>query len=308
MRDILDSVRYQSLGSGPVSDPEGTIPSGSSPVDALEGGEGGPPACRLPRPPRTREWSRAYDAGPTAAIKLETFRRIIAFSREVYLANDFVSFAQLVDALGVAAAAREADTVYTLLASNPVMVDGAPLFSAAHQNLMPGATLDATSLATACAALTAQTDVNGNALHLSPRFLTTGVDLAPEARALTVPTMPTTGAAEAGALTPIVEPRITDRSWYVTASPSEAATLVTVHLSAEPSPTLEARDGVGYRQPRVQGSRGLRRRRRGLARDGEDAAGTVSRALDAHARVHANVPRPRARLRLPHSGRSAASE
>jgi hypothetical protein len=50
-------------------------------------------------------------------------------------------------------------------------------------------------------------------------------------------------AAAAAALTPIVEPRITDRSWYVTASPTEAATIITAQLSGQSGPVLQARAG-----------------------------------------------------------------
>ena len=62
----------------------------------------------------------------------------------------------------------ESDAVYDLLVSNPKMADGFALFSTQHANLMTPAALDATSLATATAALAAQT-AGGHALHLRAR-------------------------------------------------------------------------------------------------------------------------------------------
>src|SRR5262245_61277241 len=63
-------------------------------------------------------------------------RRRTARPREMVLRDDVPTFGQLQPALGVAAAQVEADVVYDLLAANPGMPDGQPLFSAAHGNLM----------------------------------------------------------------------------------------------------------------------------------------------------------------------------
>jgi hypothetical protein len=61
------------------------------------------------------------------------------------LRDDVTALAQLIQALGVAAAACESAAVYDLLTANPIMPHGQPLFSAAHGNLMAAAALTADS-------------------------------------------------------------------------------------------------------------------------------------------------------------------
>ncbi|HKA28012.1 MAG TPA: hypothetical protein VKH82_01460 [Candidatus Binatia bacterium] len=192
--------------------------------------------------PEQGEFTRAFSAGPVASITLVTFGRIVGLTREAVLANDLVGFSELVTALAAAAASLEADAVYALLATNPPLADGQPLFSAAHGNLLSPAPLTRDSLAAATAAMGAQTAASGAALHLVPRYLIVGSDLGQTARELVVPSTPPTGAEEPGALAVIVEPRITNGGWYLAASPSTIPTIATAHLTREPGPTLDVRD------------------------------------------------------------------
>jgi adenylate cyclase len=191
--------------------------------------------------PEHGEYTRHGPTGPAAPLHVVTYGRIIALTREAVLANDLLSFSRLTEMLGVAAAALESDVVYAILTGNPVMVDGQPLFSPDHQNLMPGAALSADSLAAATAALAAQA-VDGTALHLVARYLLVGTALGPQARALAMATTPFDATPDAGTLAVIQDDRIPGTDWYVAADPRQRDTLVTAHLSTSPAPELLARD------------------------------------------------------------------
>ena len=190
---------------------------------------------------------------PGEPIRLRSFARILGLTREMVLNSDLVSFAALVDALGVSAAAMESDVVYGILTSNPPLADGQALFSPAHHNTMPAAALTAASLGAACAALAAQTAASGAPLHLVGRYLLTSVADGPVARELAVKQTPPGAGAEAGVLQVLVDDRIPTGQWYVLADPTaQRALMVTAHLDAEPTPVLDARDhwAIGAREYR----------------------------------------------------------
>lgn len=134
--------------------------------------------------PEHAEFAHHGALGPTAALRLMTYGRQVTVTRQAVLADDMLTFGQLQQALGVAAAACESDAVYNLLTSNPTMADGNALFSVAHGNLMAAADLTAASLATASAALAAQTTADGRALHLAAKYLVVGTLLGAETRQL----------------------------------------------------------------------------------------------------------------------------
>src|SRR5262249_3233372 len=124
------------------------------------------------------EYAAGSPFGPTAPLRLTNFGRIVTYTREAVLRDDVGTFGQLLQALGRAAADAEADQVYGLLAANPTMPDGQPLFSAGHGNLLAAAALDAGSLATAASTLAA------NSQHGRPAYLLVGTADGPTARRL----------------------------------------------------------------------------------------------------------------------------
>ena len=161
---------------------------------------------------------------------------MVQFTRQALLRDDMAAFSELQSALGVAAASVENAATYDLLNSNPTMADGQPLFSAAHKNLMPAKALDAASLATACAALAA------NSKHGRPAFLLVGTADGPTARNLvTIQTPPNAGEAS-GVLQVVQDDRIAG-AFYVTCDPRERPTLVTAHLAGIDGPELLSQDG-----------------------------------------------------------------
>jgi hypothetical protein len=185
--------------------------------------------------PEHGEYVAGWPFGPTTPVRLAKYGRTVDFTEQALLRDDVAEFGQLQQALGVAAAQVENDVVYDLLTSNPTLPDGQPLFSAAHQNLLPAAALDAASLAAACTRLAA------NSAHGRPAFLLVGTALGPQARELAVKQTPPNAGEASGVLEVIQDDRITG-GWYVTCDPHERPTLVTAHLAMADGPELLSRD------------------------------------------------------------------
>jgi len=189
--------------------------------------------------PEHAEYTHHGALGPTAALRLVTYGRQVTFTRQAVLADDMLTFGQLQQALGVAAAACESDAVYDLLVSNPTMPDGQPLFSVGHGNVMAAADLTAATLATASAALAGQTTAGGRALHLRRRYLVVGTLLAGAARALVTSQTPVNTSPD-DELVVVEDGRIPNKSWYLVTD--QWSTIATAHL-ATGGPELLAMDG-----------------------------------------------------------------
>jgi hypothetical protein len=186
--------------------------------------------------PEHAEYVAGSPFGPAVAVRLTKFGRVVQCTGEMVLRDDVAGLGQLQQALGVAAASVENDVVYDLLAANPVMADGQPVFSAAHGNVMTAAALSAASLATACAALAT------NSGHGRPAYLLVGTADGPTARTLVTQQTPPNAGDASGVLEVVQDDRITG-AWYVTCDPHERPTLVTAHLSGIDGPELLAQDG-----------------------------------------------------------------
>ena len=98
------------------------------------------------------------------AYKIETFGRIFSVSRQAQVNDAIGALADLPRTLGTSAAALEADVLANVLNSNPVMSDGQPVFSAAHNNVGTPADISLDSLSEARTAMRRQTGPGGE-LH-----------------------------------------------------------------------------------------------------------------------------------------------
>ena len=185
--------------------------------------------------PEHAEYVAGSPFGPAVPVRLVKYGRVVNYTREAVLRDDVASFGQMQQALGTAAAAAENDAVYDLVRANPTMADGQPVFSAAHGNLMTAAALSAASLATASAALAA------NSKHGRPAFLLVGTADGPTARTLVTQQTPPDAGDASGVLEVVQDDRITG-AWYVTCDPGERATLVTAHLASVGGPELLVQD------------------------------------------------------------------
>jgi hypothetical protein len=185
-----------------------------------------------------------------ATAQLAKYGRVIAFTREALINDDIGFFERIPAFFANAAAAMESEIVYGILTGNPPLADGQPLFSTAHNNLMTAAPITITSVNAARMAMVNQTAPDGQFLSLLPRFLICGPQQELSALQFLQP-ITIVGAAQNlilgayQALQLIVEPRITDASWYLAASPDQIDTIEYDYLdgAAGGGPTLETREG-----------------------------------------------------------------
>jgi hypothetical protein len=191
--------------------------------------------------------------------QLQTWGRILALTRQALVNDDLGAFTRLAGQFGYAAAAMEGDVVYGVLTGNPVMGDGNALFSAAHKNLASAAGIDLASMTAARQLMAAQKSSDGQPLGLTPMFLVCGPLLETTALQFTSSTIVPTAPGGVvppyfKTLTVVVDPRITDASWYLAASPDQVDTIEYAYLEGAPEggPTLDSRvswdiDGIEYR-------------------------------------------------------------
>jgi HK97 family phage prohead protease len=183
------------------------------------------------------------------SYSLDTYASQFAISRKALINDDLGAFRDWGQTAGRMAAETEANLLLTLLLSNPTMgEDSTALFHADHSNLAgtPG-TIAIASLDTARQALRNMTALDGTTpINATPKFLIVGPALETTAEqvlaaiyAATVDDVnPFTGK-----LTLLVEPRITDSSWYLFADPAVLPVLEYSYLSSAQGPQMSSREG-----------------------------------------------------------------
>jgi hypothetical protein len=195
------------------------------------------------------EYKRGSLPSRAEPIQLETWGKILPFSRQAMVNDDLGLMARIPQLFGHSAATMEGDVVYGVLTSNPVMSDGNALFSAAHGNVGTASAITVASMEEARRLMRVQTSPEGAPLNLEPKFLIVGPVKEVEALQLTAATVvPTTlGTAIPVALKSVevvVDSRIQGTNWYLAASPLACDTLEYARLAGtDEGPTLEARDG-----------------------------------------------------------------
>ncbi|WP_338134897.1 prohead protease/major capsid protein fusion protein [Paenibacillus alvei] len=179
-----------------------------------------------------------------------TYSKRWGFTRESFI-NDDLSMINRVPRAYVAAAKRGLNRlVYKMLATNPVIFDGKPLFDAAHKNM--GTILDVPNEATMNEARTAmrlQKAIRGLAtLNLTPKYML--VPAALETAATKFIYSPTDMAQGNSAVinvfrnstTLIVDAELdaySPTAWYLSADPSAVDTVEVTYLRGREEPTLE---------------------------------------------------------------------
>ena len=205
---------------------------------------------RLLKVPEHAEYTRGSMAATAQPIQLETWGRILAFTRQAMVNDDVGLFQRIPQMFGNSAAQVESDAVYGILTGNPPLSDGQPLFSAAHGNLMPAGVINLANVSAARQAMMNQKAPDGQFLSIIPRYLIVGPQQEMYAAQFLVPV---TIVGQQTDITPrtfqnlelIVEPRITDVSWYLAASPAQVDTIEYAYLEGGPQggPLLETREG-----------------------------------------------------------------
>lgn len=170
--------------------------------------------------------------------------------------DDVHLLGDLTAAFGRAAAQTEADILVDLVTSNPKMADGDPVFDADRGNIGTPGPLSITTLSAARLAMRKRTGRDGaNFINVTPKYLvmspeleTTAEQLLAQIAAATVDTVnPWTGK-----LTPLVDPRLPEGTFYLFADPAVAPALQYAYLAGAEGVQVQRREmwdqlGVGYR-------------------------------------------------------------
>ena len=183
--------------------------------------------------------------------QLVKYGRKIGITWESIVNDDLSAFTRLPQAFASKAAQKQSDIVYNILLNNPVMADGSALFHAAdHKNYITssGTVLSETNLDVAFQKFREQKSMEGDFLNLSPQFLIVGPKNEVKANKLTstafVPaTQANIAQPQFTGLRVIVDPRVTDYAWFLSASPSMVDTIEYAFLDGEPELFTEQREG-----------------------------------------------------------------
>ncbi len=176
--------------------------------------------------------------------------QIISITWETIINDDLNAFDRIPMAMGQEAAQVESDVVWAILLSNPLMSDGKTLFHADHGNLGTAADISIDSLQAGRTRMRTQKSVNGRFLNNAPSFLIAGPLKEQKANQFTSSNYV---AAKNGdinpdynrSLTPIIEGRITDNSWFLSADPNAQSidTIEAAHLAGHEGLQTEQRQG-----------------------------------------------------------------
>lgn len=188
-----------------------------------------------------------YDSAST--FKLATFGKIIQLSRQSLINDDTAAFTRLPQSMGAASRRLEADMVFQLLTTNPVLGDGNALFSVEHSNQGASLPMTLAGLAAARSAMRKQKGVAGLAhLDPQPKFLVVPVALETDAEQLLASLVDpargnnTPNSEFIRGLTLVADPRLDDAStttWYLAADPRQIEGILRAYLSGQPRPYLE---------------------------------------------------------------------
>ena len=109
----------------------------------------------------------------TAKNQLETYGKKFCLTRKMVINDDLGAFMKVPTAMGNRAARLIDQLFFSRLLKNPVQSDGKALFSAAHKNLLTGATsaLSTESLKKAIQLFLDQVDADGQPISVEPKFL-----------------------------------------------------------------------------------------------------------------------------------------
>ena len=108
-----------------------------------------------------------------AVNQLDTYAKKFCLTRKMIINDDLGAFLKVPTAMGNRAARLVDQLFFQRLLANPTMVDGKPLFSSNHKNLLTGANsaLSADSLKKAIKVFLDQTDADGQPVSVEPTIL-----------------------------------------------------------------------------------------------------------------------------------------
>ncbi len=192
---------------------------------------------------------------------LATFGRSFGMTRQAFINDDIGLLTRAPEAYVRAAGRGINRLVYLMLGANPIIFDGAQLFTvgAPHNNLAAqGAAIGVNSVGAGRAAMRTQRNLRGNeVLNIGPRFLIVPAARETEAQqflsATLIPTQqnavnPFVGTLELVAdaeLDALVIPPAAF-PWFLAASPADIDTIEVTYLNGDDMPKLESQVGFDF--------------------------------------------------------------
>lgn len=205
-------------------------------------------ASRLERVREGGEYKYGTLPEEGSEIRAEKWGKIIAYTWEMMVNDDLGAFDRLPVALANSAKQTESDVVWDLFLTDRKWSDGVNLFASGHGNL--AGTASAISIASLQAARTSMRTQKGidkkTFINVEPKFLVVGPlnELAAyqlTSSAYTPINNATINPIYNSQLVVIVEPRITDYSWFLIGSNAE--TFEYGYLDGEGGMTTDTREG-----------------------------------------------------------------
>lgn len=196
------------------------------------------------------EFKQASVSDGKETYSLSTYGEIISITRQTIINDDLSAFGRIPSQMGAAAARLESDIVYAILTGNPNMADGNALFSVAHGNLTDALLLNyhatLNHFKQFVKMFRTQKQLKGSPMALYPKFLIVGPELEVDAKRMLLPIQgdsATTANIFAGSTSLIVDPRITDSSYYGAESPNVIDTIEFAYLTGEEGPQITTQNG-----------------------------------------------------------------
>lgn len=187
------------------------------------------------------------DDGAPEKYSLSKYGKIININDEVIINDDLSAFTRVPSLFGASAARLETKLVYSVLMNNDVMSDGKKLFDKIHKNIADkGATISDEALSFGRRCLREQ-KFGEDFLNLTPKFLVVGTSMETVAKKYLATNVFAPNAESintfSGSLEPIVDPNITDNSWYLIAPPSMIDTIEVGYLEGVNGPEISQQRG-----------------------------------------------------------------
>jgi hypothetical protein len=204
--------------------------------------------------PEHGEYEHGQFLDENETIQLATYGKLFSISRQAIINDDLDAFTRIPRRMGRAARRKVGDLVYDILINNPTMSDGNSLFDTSnHSNLASsGSAISVSSLGSARAAMTKQTDLNGNTLNIRPAYLIVPVEIEDTARQV-LSSETDISKSNSRASNPVrnmaevvPDPRLDANSataWHLAADPNAFDTIEVGYLDGMNEPQLEEQDG-----------------------------------------------------------------
>ena len=187
-----------------------------------------------------------------------TYAKNFGVTRQNVINDDLRVITRIPQAMGAKAGRKAGDLVYAHLLANGAMTDGVALFHATHSNLNTTATLAKATLAAAVTAFAKQTDKDGQAINVEPRFLVLPPDLRfTAAELIKAQTIVLTGTTDNEKpsynalsdlnLEVVSEARMSNSAytgnstttWFLMGDPNIVDTIIVAFLMGKQTPTIE---------------------------------------------------------------------